>query len=244
MTEITVTTFYKFIDIKDPEALKFELARFCKDNAILGTILIAHEGINANMSGTADSIELFKQFILNMDIFSDVEFKDSYLEYWPFHKLKIKIKDEIIKIATDIDIKNTGKYINANEWDKLLEDKNTIVIDTRNKHECGIGTFDNAINPQIERFSDLPSWINENLKEEDKEKNVLMFCTGGIRCEKSTAYLKAKGFKKVYHLKGGVLKYFADTKNRTNKWNGFCFVFDDRIAVDKNLKPVINKTNT
>ncbi len=239
-TEIIVSTFYQFTQIHNVKELKFEIYRFCKQHNIFGTVLLAEEGINSTLSGTAASISKLKQFLYAIDTLQDISFKDSCTAVFPFKKLKVKIKDSIIKLGHEVDISNTGEYLDHKHWDTLLSDSNSIIIDTRNDYEVEHGTFENAVNPKIDNFSDLPQWLDDHLTDEDKNKNILMFCTGGVRCEKSTAYLKDKGYQKVYHLEGGIIKYLQDTKNRQNKWQGECFVFDDRKLLNKNLEQVTN----
>jgi UPF0176 protein len=239
-----VTTFYKFVALTDLPELKLQLIKFCRENEIKGTILIAEEGINSTVTGTRESIDKFYTFIKSIDQFDDLEFKESLNAYMPFKRLKIKIRKEIVTFKVGVDAaKNSGVALNADEWDKLLATPEAIVIDTRNDYEVAFGTFKGAINPKTRVFTELPNWVENNLTDNDKEKPVLMFCTGGIRCEKSTAYMKQIGFKKVYHLKGGVLKYLEDTNNRNQNWLGTCFVFDDRLALNPDLTPTQDACN-
>ncbi|MFI5141834.1 MAG: rhodanese-related sulfurtransferase, partial [Bacteroidia bacterium] len=220
------------------EALRPQLVKFCNDHKIKGTILLAAEGINSTLVGTREAIDAFYFFLTNMPEFVKTEFKESVCDYMPFKKLKIRLKKEIVKLAQkNLSMKSRGELLDSQAWDKLIADPNTLLIDTRNDYEVVFGTFNKAINPKIRNFTDLPQWVEKNLKPEDKDRPIAMFCTGGIRCEKSTAYMKQAGYKNVYHLKGGILKYFEETKNASGNWNGRCFVFDDRVAVDAELKP-------
>jgi UPF0176 protein len=238
-----IITFYKFVSIEDCVNLQFKLKKFCSDNKIKGTILLSEEGVNGTVSGEKKSIDAFYEFIKTISFLSDMEFKESVAEYVPFSKLKIKIKNEIIKFDKSLDLSLVGKHLDSEEWNKLIADEKTITIDTRNDYEIVFGTFKNAINPKTRNFTDLPEWVEKNLKSVDKETPIAMFCTGGVRCEKSTAYMKKIGFKHVYHLNGGILKYLEDMQAKPqeeNLWEGKCFVFDDRVAVDKDLKPYAN----
>ncbi|KIE04273.1 UPF0176 protein [Candidatus Jidaibacter acanthamoeba] len=230
-----VTTFYKFVELEDLTELKLQLLKFCNEVKIKGTILIAKEGINATLTGSKDSIIAFYSFIKSYNCFSDLSFKESISNFTPFKKMKVKIKPEIVTFKAEIDINKRGEYLSPEEWDKFLEKDDIIIIDTRNDYEVALGTFKNATDPKTKAFTELPKWVKENLTEEDKEKTILMFCTGGVRCEKSTAYMKQNGFDKVYHLEGGILKYLESTKNANNNWIGSCFIFDDRSALSHDL---------
>lgn len=233
-----VTTFYEFADVPHYVELRPQLIKFCNDNGIKGTILLAEEGINSTLVGTRVGIDAFYAYITSMPEFAKMKFKESFCEYMPFKKLKIRLKKEIVKLAQkNLKMDVRGELLDSKAWDELLAKDDTIVIDTRNDYEVVFGTFANAINPKIRNFTDLPEWVEKNLKPEDKERPIAMFCTGGIRCEKSTAYMKQAGYKNVYHLSGGILQYFEDTKNASGNWQGRCFVFDDRVAVDPELKP-------
>ncbi len=231
-----VTTFYKFVDLPDFEDKRVKFIKFCNDHKIKGTILLAQEGLNSTLTGTREAIDAFYKFITSMPEFRDIEFKESFAETMPFSRMKVRLKPEIVRLKIEnLDMSKVGEYLDAKKWDELISSKGTITIDTRNDYEVIFGTFKNAINPKTRNFSDLPEWVERNLKNVDKETPIAMFCTGGIRCEKSTAYMKNIGFKNVYHLKGGVLQYLEDTKGQPNMWQGRCFVFDDRVAVDSEL---------
>ncbi|MFQ3307617.1 MAG: UPF0176 protein [Candidatus Midichloriaceae bacterium] len=232
MDKFYIISFYKFIKINSLITLKVDLLSFCKKNKIKGTILIAEEGINATISGDEESINLFCDFITKFDIFSDLLFKHSNSNIDPFKRMKIKLKKEIVTFRVEnLDASSPGVYLDSDEWDDLIKKEDTVLIDTRNHYEYAMGTFRNAINPHINNFTELKQWLDVNFDQNDKEKNVAMFCTGGIRCEKSTSYLKQQGFKNVYHLKDGIIKYIKDRKNASDSsWNGECFIFDDRIT--------------
>lgn len=240
-SKFIVTTFYKFVNLPNIEDLRVKFIKFCNDNKVKGTILLAGEGINSTLTGERVHIDAFYKFITSMPEFSDMEFKESFSDYLPFKKLKVRLKPEIVRLKDDellqLDMAKVGTHLDSDEWDKMISSKDTITIDTRNDYEVIFGTFKNAINPKTRNFSDLPEWVERNLKGVDKKTPIAMFCTGGIRCEKSTAYMKNIGFKNVYHLKGGILKYIEDKKGKESMWEGKCFVFDDRVAVDSDLDP-------
>lgn len=233
----TIPAFYKFVELADYEELKPKILKICNDLGIKGTILLAKEGINATIAGKDEAItEFFKQ-LKSDKRFEDLEYKISYAEEQPFQRMKVRLKNEIIRMnRPDLNWDKAGIYVEAEEWDKLLEDPEVVVVDTRNRYEVKLGKFENAIDPEVMNFRDFPEWVDENLDPE-KHKKVAMYCTGGIRCEKSTALLNEKGFEAVYHLKGGILQYFEDTENKNGKWEGDCFVFDERLAVDDKLAP-------
>jgi UPF0176 protein len=208
---------------------------------IKGTILLADEGINGTISGSTNAIRSFQQYLFAViPSLRDMEFKSSYHHQIPFSKMKVRLKHEIVRLAIDNIYGDftTGNYCNAQQWDQLISEPNTTIIDTRNDYEYRLGTFKNAINPKTSSFREISSWLDNNLTHNNK---VAMFCTGGIRCEKSTAYLKAMDYGEVYHLKGGILGYFEE-KLRANKpitmWEGDCFVFDDRVAVNPHLQAI------
>lgn len=231
----TVATFYAFLDLGDLNVAKVNFLSFMKENNIKGTILLAKEGINATVVGSSDAIKTLHTMLTDITVKHNVKmfYKESLSEFMPFEKVKVKIKPEIVTFKHDLDIeKYRGEYLNSSKWDDLLNDPNAVIVDTRNNFEVEIGTFKNAINPKILRFTDFSKWIDDNL-DQLKDKKVGMFCTGGIRCEKATAYLKSLGHDEVYHLEGGILQYFIDTQNKNSNWQGGCFVFDDRKVVDE-----------
>ena len=234
-----IITLYKFHKIQEPLKLQAALKKEFKNLDILGTIIVGNEGINGTVSGTSinldRAIERLKLHskILNLDL------KESFSKKSPFLRLKIKIKDEIVTMGKKNINPSTqsGEYINHKRWNALIEDKNTLLIDTRNSYEYAIGTFKNSINPKTANFKEFPEWVKEQKfsDTDKKQKKVAMFCTGGIRCEKASAFMKNEGFEKVYHLKGGILKYLEETETRNSLWQGECFVFDDRVSVQHDL---------
>ncbi|WP_338637465.1 rhodanese-related sulfurtransferase [Spirobacillus cienkowskii] len=233
--------YYKFVDIADPQSLRDVLLNLCNSLSIKGTIILAHEGINSCLVGKDENIDKFIEFMHNHELFSDVEFKKSVSDHIPFRRMLVKVKNEIIPMGLpSIDpARFTGNYVKALELKKWLDEgEDLVILDTRNDYEVELGTFRNAIDPKLKKFRDFPQWIKDNFAEY-KNKKVITFCTGGIRCEKATAFMKQEGFKDVYQIQGGILKYFEETMNNApnqdNHYDGDCFVFDYRVAVDKNL---------
>ena len=242
MNNICIISFYKFVTILDLEELKIQIENICSIFDTKGTILIAPEGINGTIEGSKNNIKNFLKTLKNNKKFSDIIPKYSYSSKDSFNRMKVRLKKEIVTIGnTEVNPnKYIGKYIEPNDWNELISDPNTILIDTRNEYEVAIGTFKGAINPKTKSFRDLPNWIKNNLENEDddyKNKKIAMFCTGGIRCEKSTSYLVQKGFTNVSHLKGGILKYLENIPKKKSLWDGECFVFDQRVSVAEELKP-------
>lgn len=236
MSQFVVAAFYKFVELADYQSLKKPFYNFCDELGIKGTILLANEGINGTIAGTAESIEKLFTYLRQDDRLSELHYKRSVCEFIPFYRLKVKLKKEIVTMGQK-EIKpaeKTGEYVDADEWNNLLNDPDVVVLDTRNKYEYRVGTFKNAIDPQLENFRDFPEYVDNNLSDK-KNKKIAMFCTGGIRCEKASAYMLEAGFKKVYQLHGGILQYIEDTPKQDSKWLGDCFVFDNRVTVDHKL---------
>lgn len=237
MTKTVIAAFYRFVSLPDFEALKTPMLEFCNSHEIKGTILLAGEGINATISGTEENINAYFSYLDSDPRLKNMEWKESFAGYKPFERMKVRLKKEIVRMGIeDLNIDNRGIYVEPEQWDRLISDPEVTVIDTRNEYEILLGRFKGAVNPKTKEFRSFPKWVKENLNPK-KDKKVAMYCTGGIRCEKSTALLKQSGFREVYHLNGGILKYLEKTGNKSNVWEGGCFVFDDRIAVDKDLKP-------
>ena len=236
MDKITVCALYKFVEIKNLKELKNKILAFLKENNIYGTILIANEGINGTISGDNPKIINLINFLKSDVRFSNIEYKLSFTDKNPFYRTKVKLKKEIVTLG--VKIKKThynATYINPEEWNEFIKKDDVILIDTRNKYETSIGSFINSVDPKTDSFRDFPNFVKNN-SDLPKNKKIAMFCTGGIRCEKSTAYLKSKGFKYVYHLKGGILNYLKKIDKKDSLWKGDCFVFDNRVSVDHNLK--------
>jgi len=232
--------FYEFVRLENIEQLQAFTLKFCQKNKIKGTVLLASEGINGAISGQKNNIHKFLKFIKTdpffKEIFKNLEYKESWATKNPFYRMKVRLKKEIVALGVEgiSPINKVGKYVNPEDWNALIEDPNTIIIDTRNNYEVDIGTFKNSINPQTETFREFPSFVEKNLKD-SKQIKVAMFCTGGIRCEKATSLMLEKGFEDVYHLKGGILKYLENIPKEKSLWEGECFVFDQRVAVTHGL---------
>ena len=232
--------FYHFVTLDKKNNIQEHVYNFCEANNIKGTILLADEGINGTISGKEKNIRDFLIFIkkesLFNGVFSKLEHKESWASKNPFYRMKVRLKKEIVALGVDgvSPTKNVGKYVKPEEWNNLISDPNTIIIDTRNHYEVDIGTFKNATNPNTSTFRELPSFIEENLDPKTPKK-IAMFCTGGIRCEKATSLMLDKGFKNVYHLEGGILKYLETIDKDKSLWEGECFVFDQRVAVTHGL---------
>ena len=236
-SKFTIITFYQFKKIDDIINIKNELVHFCKFNKIKGTIILAEEGINGTIAGLFESIKKFESHLLSLG-FANYNPKYSYSKFMPFFRLKIRNKKEIVTLRSkDVDPENiTGKKIKPQDWNNFISDKEIILIDVRNNFEVEMGTFKNSINPNTKSFTEFKSYLKNNLNKA-KEKKIAMFCTGGIRCEKISSYMIKKGFKDVNQLHGGILNYLEKTSHENSLWNGECFVFDERVTVDKELQP-------
>ena len=234
-----VATLYKFSLIKEPNLLQLKIRSKFKSYSVYGTILIGNEGLNGTISGNKINIVKAIKYIKSIEGFDNIDIKYSEAQENPFARLKIKLKKEIVTIG-DVSIDPNdiaGQYVNPENWNDLISDENTILIDTRNDYEYSIGTFKNSINPNTVKFREFPEWVKkQNFSKEDKEtKKIAMFCTGGIRCEKASSFMKKDGFNDVNHLKGGILKYFEVVDEQESLWSGECFVFDDRVSVRHDL---------
>ena len=238
MAPLRVTALYRFARFADPTALRDPLARLCEENGVRGTILLAPEGINGTIAGAPDAIERVLDHIRTLPGCADIEVKDSHAETMPFHRMKVRLKREIVTMGEpDIDpLQDVGHYVPPAEWNALIDAPGTILIDTRNDYEVAIGTFSGAIDPKTHSFRDFPAWFREHRDEFATAPKIAMFCTGGIRCEKATAFLKAEGLDEVYHLEGGILKYLEQVPAADSRWEGECFVFDQRVAVTHGLE--------
>lgn len=233
--DFQIITFYEFKRLENLPEIKATLKSAMDDFSILGTIIVAEEGFNATVSGLPPDIENFVS-ILEKNFETRLIYKSSFHEKKPFLKAKVRIKKEIVSLRQRVEIeKGIGTHVKASDWNDVISDENTIVLDARNDYEVEAGTFRGAINPNIEKFSDLPQFVKEKFNPAE-HKRIAMFCTGGIRCEKFAPLLKELGFEKVFQLEGGILKYLEETPKNESLWEGECFVFDDRIAVDDNLR--------
>jgi len=233
----SVISFYKFVKINNPKKLRKSLLDILLNEDVVGTFLIAKEGINATVSGSDISLKKIMKFLDKQKGFNDIEYKHSCSIKRVFKRLKIKVKDEIVALGKkEIDpSKTTRNYIEPRNWNKLIADPDVLLIDTRNTYEIKIGTFLGAENPNIKNFRDFPNFVKNKLNSKKNQK-IAMFCTGGIRCEKASSYLLEKGFKDVYQLKGGILKYLEQNTKKNSRFKGECFVFDERVSVNKKLK--------
>ena len=233
----SVISFYKFVKINNPKKLRKSLLDLLLNEDVVGTFLIAKEGINATVSGSDISLKKIMKFLDMQKGFNDIEYKHSCSIKRVFKRLKIKVKDEIVALGKkEIDpSKTTRNYIEPRNWNKLIADPDVLLIDTRNTYEIKIGTFLGAENPNIKNFRDFPNFVKKKLNSKKNQK-IAMFCTGGIRCEKASSYLLEKGFKDVYQLKGGILKYLEQNTKKNSRFKGECFVFDERVSVNKKLK--------
>ncbi|HAE75167.1 MAG TPA: hypothetical protein DCG52_02120 [Alphaproteobacteria bacterium] len=233
----SVISFYKFVKINNPKKLRKSLLDLLLNEDVVGTFLIAKEGINATVSGSDISLKKIMKFLDKQKGFNDIEYKHSCSIKRVFKRLKIKVKDEIVALGKkEIDpSKTTRNYIEPRNWNKLIADPDVLLIDTRNTYEIKIGTFLGAENPNIKNFRDFPNFVKKKLNSKKNQK-IAMFCTGGIRCEKASSYLLEKGFKDVYQLKGGILKYLEQNTKKNSRFKGECFVFDERVSVNKKLK--------
>ena len=235
-----VAALYKFYEIDNPLEIQISLKKTLKELSIYGTILVGSEGINGTIAAEEkENLNRALIYLRGLKGFEDLDIKFSDSKKNPFIRLKIKLKDEIVTIGDkSIDpVKTVGEYVKPEDWNSLLQEDDILLIDTRNDYEYSIGTFRDSINPKTKKFRDFPKWLKEQefTKEDKNNKKVAMFCTGGIRCEKASSLMKNEGFKKVYHLKGGVLKYFESVSKDKSLWDGECFVFDDRVSVKHDL---------
>ncbi len=239
---IKVAALYHFAVIEDPADMKPKILEQAETSGLKGTILLATEGINGTVAGSPDGIDAMITYLRSIPQFAGLEVKYSEASEMPFLRMKVRLKKEIVSMGVDgVNAANDkGNYIDPEEWNKMIADPETIVIDTRNDYEVAIGSFAGAINPATATFRDFPTWFDEfsrELKEKSNgEPKIAMFCTGGIRCEKATAYVKGQGFENVHHLKGGILKYLENVPEAESRWEGDCFLFDQRVAVGHGLK--------
>jgi UPF0176 protein len=233
-SEYQIITFYEFKRLENLPEIKCALKTAMDELTVRGTIIIAEEGFNATVSGLRGDIEKFIAILENV-FATELHYKSSFHAARPFLKAKVRVKKEIVSLRKPVDLaKGAGTHVKSAEWNRIIADENTLILDTRNDYEVEIGTFRGAVNPRVEKFSDLPEYVAENF-DPQANKQVAVFCTGGIRCEKFAPLLVEMGFEKVFQLEGGILKYLEETPENESLWQGECFVFDDRIAVDSRL---------
>jgi UPF0176 protein len=236
MTQV-VATFYKFVKLPDFAEKRNSLLSYCEAQGIKGTILLAAEGINGTIAGSRQAINSVLSFLRSDPRLVDLEHKESHADSPPFERLKVRLKKEIVTLGLpEIDPSDrVGTYVTPQEWNALICDPEVTLIDTRNDYEVSIGTFQGAQNPKTASFRQFPDYVSTHL-DPTKHKKVAMFCTGGIRCEKATSFMMAQGFQEVYHLQGGILKYLEEVPPEESLWQGECFVFDQRVAVEHGLE--------
>lgn len=237
MSQFVVCALYKFVTLDGFEALQKPLLDCLLKHEVHGTLLLANEGVNGTISGSREGVDAVLQWLSSEPRLTDIETKESISDVMPFKRTKVKLKKEIVTMGVEgIDPKRVvGTYVDPKDWNELISDPDVMLIDTRNDYEYQVGTFENAINPSTESFREFPQYVADHVLP-SRPKKVAMFCTGGIRCEKSTAYLKEQGVEEVYHLKGGILKYLENVDEADTLWRGECFVFDDRVTVNHQLE--------
>ncbi|ARV60205.1 hypothetical protein BZZ01_17615 [Nostocales cyanobacterium HT-58-2] len=235
---LVVSALYKFVKLPDFAEKQQPLLSLCQAQNVKGTILLAQEGINGTIAGSRQAIDSVLSFLRADPRLADLEHKESYADYPPFERMKVRLKKEIVTIGiSGVDPnEQVGTYVSPRDWNALISDPEITVIDTRNDYEVSIGTFKGAQNPQTESFREFPDYVRENL-DPKKHKKIALFCTGGIRCEKASSFMLSQGFQEVYHLKGGILKYLEEIPESESLWDGECFLFDQRIAVRQGLEP-------
>ena len=231
-----VAAFYKFVELTDCEAIRGPLQERCEDLGLLGTILLAAEGINGTISGKPEKVRRLFERLREDPRFEDLHYKESWAEDQPFYRMRVRMQKEIVSLGVEgVDPRRqVGQYISPEEWNSLISRDDIRLIDTRNHYEYNLGSFKGAEDPNTASFRDFPEWVTHNL-DPKKDRNVAMFCTGGIRCEKATSYLLDLGFENVYHLDGGILNYLETIESDNSLWQGDCFVFDNRVTVDHDL---------
>ena len=234
---VVVAALYRFVALPDFEDLRQPLLDLMIDSEVKGTLLLASEGINGTIAGSRAGIDRVLAWLQRDARFTGLEAKEAFVDEMPFYRTKVKLKREIVTMGVDnIDPNDiVGTYVEPRDWNALISDPDVLVLDTRNDYEVEIGSFEHAVNPKTASFRELPDYVAEHL-DSTVHKKVAMFCTGGIRCEKSTAFLKQQGFDEVYHLKGGILKYLEEVPEAESKWQGECFVFDNRVTVNHQLE--------
>ena len=236
--------FYKFVELVDFEKRRGPLLAFCESRNVRGMILLAREGINSTIAGMPDDVHAVLAYLRADPLLADLQHKESHSAKAPFYRMKVRLKKEIVTMQVPgiSPIHMAGTYVKPEDWNALISDPDVVVVDTRNDYEVELGTFAGAIDPRIKSFAELPAWVERSeqsalLGSAGKRPKVAMFCTGGIRCEKSTAYMRQRGFDEVYHLEGGILKYLETIPAGQSLWQGECFVFDERVSVGHGLTP-------
>ncbi len=237
MDKFIVAALYKFVTLDDYVSLRAPLQKQCDELGISGTLLLANEGINGTIAGARANIDAILAYLRSDARLADLPHKESFAEGQPFHRMKVKLKKEIVTMGVaGVDPTSlVGSYVQPEQWNAIITDPDVVLVDTRNDYEVDVGTFQGAINPHITTFREFPEYVKNNFAP-DKQPRVAMFCTGGIRCEKASAYMLEQGFPEVYHLQGGILKYLELVPEEESLWQGECFVFDQRVAVGQGLQ--------
>ncbi len=231
---VLVAAFYRFVVFEDFAAWQPRLKSICESGGVTGSILLAPEGINGTIAGRPDVVREVVTFMRSDHRFAQMEAKESWCDEAPFVRLKVRLKREIIPLGTPVDVAAPGIRVRPEEWNGLLDTPGIVVLDTRNDYEVQVGTFPGAVNPGIDTFREFAAWVDRN-PDLERDTPIAMFCTGGIRCEKASAYLLERGFAEVYQLDGGILNYLASVSRESNRWEGECYVFDRRVTVDTSL---------
>lgn len=242
MSEYLIAALYQFVSLSDYSSMQKPLLAECKRHGVTGTLLLAPEGINGTIAGPEGGVHAVLAYLRSDPRMANLEHKESWASHKPFYRMKVKLKREIVTMGVNTIDPATmaGEYVAPEQWNDLIADPDVVLVDVRNDYEVDIGTFETAINPNTAAFSDFPAWVEQQSEPGgvlDGKRKVAMFCTGGIRCEKSTAYLKSQGFDDVYHLQGGILKYLESIPAEKSRWQGDCFVFDERVSVKHGLQP-------
>lgn len=242
MSQFLIAALYKFVALPDYQQLQQPLFDFCESRQVKGTLLLAHEGINGTIAGSRESVTAVLDYLRSDPRLAELEHKESWADAMPFYRMKVKLKREIVTMGVPDVQPGTmaGTYVKPQDWNTLIDDPQVVVVDVRNDYEVSIGSFKGAVNPHTTSFSEFPKWVQEQSAEGGVlagGAKVAMFCTGGIRCEKSTAYLRSQGYDEVYHLQGGILKYLETVAAEESRWDGECFVFDERVSVQHGLAP-------
>ncbi len=237
-TGIVVAALYKFVKLQDCAAMRTPLLERCDKLGITGTLLLAAEGINGTIAGSRSSIDQILEYLRRDPRLADLEHKESSAEKPPFYRMKVRLKNEIVTMGVPgiNPAELVGQYVKPQDWNALISDPDVLLIDTRNDYEVKVGTFKGALDPHITTFREFPEYVRNNIDPGNKPR-IAMFCTGGIRCEKASAYMLEQGFTEVYHLQGGILKYLENVPEDESLWQGECFVFDQRVAVGQGLSP-------
>lgn len=246
MSDFLTAALYQFVELPDFAELQAPLLAQCEAHGVKGTLLLAAEGINGTIAGPEEGVRAVLAYLRSDPRLAKLEHKEAWAASMPFYRMKVRLKREIVTMGVPEvhPALMAGEYVKPQEWNQLINEPGVVLVDTRNDYEVSIGTFHGAINPHTSSFSELPGWVEREMAEggklaahDGKKPKVAMFCTGGIRCEKSTALLRSKGFDKVYHLEGGILKYLETVPEAQSTWEGECFVFDERVSVGHGLKP-------